>query len=587
MCQGVQIVNIKRSYIGFLFIINTCVLAAAPVIDCDELTTIPVDDTVIESANIEGGTPSILYPVAGPMPKNCVVTGVIEPRSGIINPDTASDKYGIRFELRLPTDWNGRFFYQGGAALNGTVARSDGVITSQSGTQQTPALWRGYAVVNSDSGHQSGNDLLAMFRAGFGVDPQARVDYGYRSIGVVTSVAKFLINAYYGTGPDYSYFVGCSKGGQEAMQASQRYGDQFDGIVAGDPGFHLPQAAVNQISDSQVLAATARKMRPFLIDLSNGAPLLWGAFSQNDLQLVVDAVTETCDKLDGLADGLIFRPRACTEIFDPVVLTCGFFKRSNCLTRTQVEALKEIMGGVRNSQGEPLYSDFPYDNGLNSTGMGGWMLWKLGVHDIPTNLSINFSMTDDGYRYIFSTPPNPQLSQLRVNIDDFDDAIRANGIDPDTGVVYDMSAMDFMAADNTDLDMLLGRGGKLILYHGASDPVFSLFDTLRYYDALRQRYGDSAESFARAYIVPGMGHCSDGTNSVNSFDALTAIEDWVEQGIAPDRIIAQPGNTKSIFPSKTLADNLRRPLCPYPRYARYDGSGEPENADSFICSEPE
>lgn len=218
--------------------------------------------------------------------------------------------------------------------------------------------------------------------------------------------------------------------------------------------------------------------------------------------------------------------------------------------------------------------------------MGGWILWKLGVHELPTNLSINFSMTDDGYRYVFSTPPNPQLSLLQVNIDDFDAATRASGTDPDTGVVYDMSAVDIMTADNTDLDTFLGHGGKLILYHGASDPVFSLFDTLRYYEALQQRYGDSTENFARAYIVPGMGHCSDGTSSVNSFDTLTAIEDWVERGIVPERIIAQPGNNKTLFPNKNLSGNLKRPLCSYPKYARYDGSGEAENADSFTCSEP-
>jgi feruloyl esterase len=560
--------------------------AATPVIDCSSLLAASIPDTVIEKAVIEDAYPSSPYLAAGPIPEHCLVAGIIEPRVGVVNPDTGSDKYGTRFELRLPTSWNSRFFYQGGAVANGTVFRADGLIPSQGKAHQIPALWRGYAVVTSDSGHQSGAGLTAMFRSGFGVDPQARLDYGYRSIDVVTPVAKALMASYYGTEPEYSYFVGCSKGGQEAMQASQRYGDQFDGIVAGDPGFHLPQAAVNQVSDNQLLAAAAKKMHPRLADMITGEPLLWAAFSQRDLTLVVKVLTQSCDELDGLADGLIFLPQSCAKIFDPTVLRCRSSKRPDCLSAIQVDTLKKMMGGVRNSRGEPLYSNFPYDTGLNSSGTGGWMIWKLGIHWLPINLAINFSFSDDAYRYIFSTPPNAELSLLQVNPEDFDASTRVAGADPDTGVVYDVSSIDFMYADNTDLDTFRGRGGKLILYHGASDPVFSLFDTLNYYGALQQRYGDVAD-FVRAYVVPGMGHCSDGTRSANSFDSLTALENWVERGVAPDRITARAGNAELPLNENTLPRRVTRPLCPYPRYARYDGSGDPDDADSFECITPD
>ncbi len=575
-----------RIYFPLSLLLSAHVMAATPTASCSSLTALSIPNTTIQSATLEGGTAELFpaYAKAGSMPQNCVVKGIVEPRTGVTNPDTKSNQYGSSFELRLPTSWNGRFFYQGGQGADGYVSKADGLIISQAPSQQIPALWRGYAVVTSDAGHSSGTDQASVFKTGFGVDPKARIDFGYRSIGVVTPVAKSLIAAYYGSRPNRSYFVGCSKGGQEALQASQRYGDQFDGIVAGDPGLHLPQSAVNQAWDTQVLASTAKKMSPLAIDITTGKPLLTGAFSSSDLDLVSSAVSKACDTLDGVADGLIFRPDACQKVFNPASLQCSGAKTASCLASVQVDALKKITGGALSSTGKSLFSTFYYDTGINSGGFAGWVQWKLGSYLSLTNSSMNVSIGQGANAYIFGTPPNPNLSVFDANIDALDAAIRKTATDPATGVVYDTAAVSFMNADNANVDTLQARGGKMIIYHGASDPVFSIVDTLNYYGSLSKRYGLLTPTFARAFVVPGMGHCLDGSRTTNSFDTLTAIEDWVERGIAPDRLVARAGN--ATLSSNSLPDTVTRPLCAYPKYARYIGFGDQNDANNFYCANP-
>lgn len=576
--------NRLKGCLSLSLMVSAHALAAAPTVSCASLATLSIPNTIIQSATVDGGTVQLFptYAAAGSMPQNCVVKGIIEQRTGVTNPDTNSNQYGTSFELRLPTSWSGRFFYQGGQGDDGYLSEADGLIISQAPSQQIPALWRGYAVVTSDAGHSSGTDQTAVFKSGFGVDPKARIDYGYRSIGTVTQVAKTLIATYYGNRPNRSYFVGCSKGGQEALQAGQRYGDQFDGIVAGDPGMHLPQAAVNQVWDTQVLAKTAKTMSPLSVDYKTGKPLLTAAFSSSDLDLVSNAIAQACDTLDGLADGLIFRPEACQKTFNPASLQCSGAKNASCLASVQVDALKKIMGGAMSSTGKPLFNSFFYDTGVNSGGFAGWVMWKLGTRLSLTNTAMNISIGQGSVSYVFNTPPNPNLDIFAANIDAADAATRTTGTDPNTGVLYDTSAVNFMYSDNPNLDTLQARGGKVIIYHGASDPVFSIVDTLNYYNSLKQRYGALTTSFARAFIVPGMGHCLDGSRTANSFDTLTAIENWVERGVAPDRLIATPGN--AALSSNSLPANVTRPLCPYPQYARFIGFGDSNDANNFFCA---
>jgi feruloyl esterase len=558
----------------------------APAVACSALAAqlTALANTTIGSVTLDaGGETDSNYPDAGPVPEHCVVTGTIGAyTSQYVNPDTGSGNYGIEFELRMPTKWNGRFFYQGGGGGDGAVNPAMGQIPSQQALSvvlpQTPALWRGFAVVSSDGGHeslgfQSSSAViaqLAILRGGFGIDPTARVNYGYASIGQVTPIAKQIISQYYAQPPAHSYFLGCSKGGQEAMQASQKYGDQFDGIVAGDPGFHLPHAAIAQAWDTQALAPVAAANAPGAVD-QNGNPLLYKAFSTSELNLVRKGVLAACDALDGATDNMIFNTQACVGKFDPTTLQCSGTKRASCLSAAQVTALEKIFGGAKRSDNSSIYATFPYDTDMSS--INGWVMWDLGV-PLGTNTAFNAALLGlSASQYIFTTPPDPTLSMFTVDMDQYAQAITATSGD------YNVSAVDFMEADSTDFSTFKNHGGKIIYFHGQSDPVFSMNDTVAYYNGLAAANGGDASDFARLFLVPGMNHCFGGSYATDNFDTLDAIVNWVENGQAPDRIIAKPGSTATT----RLPAGTTRPLCAYPKYAHYNGSGDVNSAASFTC----
>jgi len=551
---------------------------------CSQMRSLALENTVItETKWFPAGVKSPwLFPAAGPTPAHCMVIGEINGRSGVTNPDTGSDHYGVRFRLALPDSWNGRFFYQGGGGADGYLNGGAGLTPSQAKATQIPALWRGYAVVTSDGGHDSGITPLASTLAGFGVDPIARIDYGYASIGQVTPIAKALTTDYYHRPIDRSYFVGCSKGGQEALQTSQRYGDQFDGIIAGDPGYRLPHAAVAEAYITQTLATAAAEFAPGQVDQSSGEPLLSAALPRADLNLVIQGVLKACDGLDGLQDGMIFNPQACAGRFDPVSLQCPGAKNASCLAPAQVTALQKIFGPIAGADGSIVYPNWPYDTGLISTGIGGWTTWRLGVYGLPVNLAFNTTLGQSSLSYVFSTPPDPSFDIFSIDLATLEQSIYATGTDPVTGVVYNTAPVDFMEATSTNLDALHGHGGKLIVYHGESDPIFSMNDTVAYFDRLNSAYGASTADFARLFLVPGMNHCLGGKYSANSFDSLTALVDWVENSKAPDSMIASPGNDPGVA---YLPLTLTRPLCAYPKYAAYQG-GDPNSAASFACVSP-
>jgi feruloyl esterase len=545
-----------------------------PAMACRKLAAqLALPNTTIESVKLDrGGETNLTFPNAGPAPENCVVQGVIGAyTSAYTDPDTGSNAYGTHFELRMPTQWNGRFLYQGGGGGDGYVATADGVVLGAF-VQTEPALWSGFAVVSSDGGHSSGKSEASLLYAGFGIDPTARVNYGYASIGQVTPVAKQIIAQYYAQQPAHSYFLGCSKGGQEAMQASQKYGDQFDGIVAGDPGFHLPHAAIAEAWNTQALADAVKTDHPDAID-KNGHPLLYKSFSRSDLGLLRKGVLKACDTLDGVADGMIFNTAACIGKFDPATLQCPGNKRASCLTAAQVAAAKKIFGGAKASDSSALYASFPYDTDMD--GLMGWTIWDLGL-PLGFNMAFNVTLAQEASAYVFTTPPTPDLDMFTVDMDQFAQAIAATSGD------YTVPAVGFMDADSTNLDALKNHGGKIIYFHGASDPVFSMSDTIAYYDALSTAYGSDTANFARLFLVPGMNHCGGGAYTTDSFDALDAIVGWVENGQAPDTLTAQP----SAPSASKLPEGTTRPLCAYPKYAHYKGRGSVKNAANFSCEDP-
>jgi hypothetical protein len=442
-------------------------------------------------------------------------------------------------------------------------------------------------VVSQDSGHDNreNNDPARNGAQTFGFDPQARLDFGYNSYDQVAQVAKALVQAYYGRAPQRSYFVGCSEGGREGMMMSQRFPTYFDGILACSPGFKLPKAAVfGEVAATQVYGALAKSMG---IYDRFGQPLLNKTFTDEDLDLVVNAILETCDGLDGLQDGILDNFPACTSaLMAPklAALTCKGAKRNTCLSAGQVTALEKVLDGPRDPKGELLYADWAWDRGIagkiGDTYNQGWRSWKIGAYDAPQNSSISSTLGAGAVSAIFTTPPTvvpasngaPLGFLLAFDLERDGPKVYAESS------VYTKSAWDFMMASSTDLAAFNNHGGKLVIVHGVSDPIFSIKDTINWWNEVNQVNSGKAADFVRLFAVPGMNHCAGGP-STDQFDAFTALVNWVEKGTAPEKIIATAGRNTP-WPGRT------RPLCPYPQQARYRGTGSIEEAASFTCRQP-
>ncbi len=509
------------------------------------------------------------------LPEHCDVTGKINERTG-----ANGQQYAIKFRLRMPTAWNARFFFQGGGGSNGSVGDAIGALQ---GNQPTVALALGYAVVSQDSGHDNtaNNDPMRGGSQTFGFDPQARIDFGYNSYDQVARLSKEIIARYYGRPAERSYFAGCSEGGREGMMLSQRFPNHFDGILACSPGFNLPRAAVAEAWDSQAFADVARAN-----DLrdANNQPHLNKAFTDQDLLLVSNAVLSACDGLDGTADGMVQSFTACTTAAVAPKLsaiTCAGAKTESCLSSAQIAALKKVFGGARTSRGEAAYARWAWDAGIGGK-VGdvynqGWRIWKLGPYGAPANGAINLTLGASALPSIFVTPPvavamaggGAAAYSLSFDVESYHRAL-TNAAGP-----FRQSSLEFMKANSTNLTAFKGHGGKLLIAHGVSDPAFSILDTIDWWNVLNRANGGRAAEFARVFAVPGMNHCAGGP-STDQFDAFGALVAWVEKGMAPDRIVAtaRPGTP---WPGRT------RPLCSYPKQARYKGTGNMEDADSFVC----
>jgi feruloyl esterase len=516
--------------------------------------------TITAAQDIAAGT----LTVGGqPVPAHCRVTGTMFQRTSAVD----GNSYAIGFEMRLPLAWNGRFFHQGNGGIDGSVVTATG---SSGGGPLTHALHQGFAVLSSDAGH------AGALGPTFGIDPQARLDYGYQAVGTLTPMAKAAIALAYGKGPDRSYFGGCSNGGRHALVAAARYAEDYDGILAGAPGYNLPLAALANIWSGQRYAtvATGDPLTP---------PGLETAFTATERRMVASRVLARCDALDGAVDGIVQDTAACQRNFKLMrdVNTCARDNRDGtCLTIAQKRAIDPIFrGGARTSDGERFYAGFPYDPGI---GGGGVPFWEFTAPLVLDSSAVGV---------IFKVPPAPESL---TNGPGF-----ALGLDIDialgelyaTDATYTESAMSFMTPPNpTDMSAVRDRGGKILIYHGVADPIFSVSDSEAFVRGVNRASRGQADAFLRLFNVPGMGHCSGGPTT-DQADYLTPLVAWVEQGQAPDRIVASargpgnPGGVNSEVPP-TWAPDRTRPLCPFPAVARYDGSGDVERAESWACVNP-
>jgi hypothetical protein len=521
-------------------------------------TSITAATTVAAGAITASGAAAASAPSAPPVAEHCLVTGRMFERTSSVD----GGNYAIGFQMRLPKAWNGRFYYQGNGGTDGAVATAVGAL---GGGPLTGALHQGFAVISSDAGHSGTSPL-------FGLDPQARLDYGYQAVGKLTPMAKEAIRRAYGKAPDRSYIGGTSNGGRHAMVAAARYADQYDGYLIGAPGFNLPKAAVAEVWGAQRYATVA-----------TGDPTtpagLETAFTLAERRMVGNAIVAKCDALDGAADGMVLDTQACQSSFNlqTGVPTCAGARDGTCLTAAQKNVVASIFAGATTSTGTPFYASFPYDPGIAGAGIAQWEFTS------PISLERSGGATP----FIFQVPPpsptgfNPVSFALNANIDALVAGINA------TNSTYTESPMTFMTPPNpTDLSTVRNRGAKMIIYHGVSDPAFSYNDTKTWYDGLRAANGGDASNFARLYPVPHMNH-SNGGPATDQFDMLTPLVRWVEFGEAPGAIIAGargPGNPVSVNADVPSTWSIRtRPLCPYPQVARYRGTGSIESAASFTC----
>jgi Tannase and feruloyl esterase len=538
----------------------------------------------------------------------CNIIGIINKRTSTQDPDHFT--YGIGFALNLPNTWHGRFEMMGGGGTDGSLnADPQGAAGIE--------LTQGWATAADDGGHEDSatnavggyqdDDANAGGSQHFAVDEQARIDYGYNGIEQTTTLSKRIIAEYYGLDAVYSYIMGCSNGGRDAMVASQRSPWLFDGVVAQNPGFNLPQAAIAEAWNEQALAPLATTQ-----DV-NGQPFIPATFPSQDLAVASAAILSACDALDGLVDGIIDNYRACTNkrVFPALAaFTCGTGSHGNtphggtCLTSPQVDALKKIYAGPVNSKGQRLYSNWFWDAGIwdpPSAPALGWAAWNVVTAPVPgVNTAANLTLGAGALPMVFTTPPvvtpvaGPSGQEAFVFHYNFD--TDAPKIFAETKA-YPESAMDFMAAVSTDLEPFKHRGGKLIVSSSVNDGIFSGASIARWYRDMSRHMDGDAGDFARLFMVPNMGHCGGGpaTNdfAVNELNAITA---WVENGIAPDRIVAANHNTSSPFPTTgglfdpQVAMHFpaggTRPLCAFPKIPKYKGIGMTNDAANFLCIDP-
>jgi hypothetical protein len=465
--------------------------------------------------HIEGSPASILSaelaPASGATPEYCDVKGVIAPE--------------IQFEVRLPTrTWNGRYFQVGCGGYCGVVS-----------IQNCGDMLAGdFAVAADNMGHVGDmvRDPL------FAESADLRRDYGRRSTHVTAIVAKAVVERFYGLGPTYSYFRGCSTGGREGLMEAAWAPDDFDGIVAGDPAFAGRLGAVANVWDAQHLLR------------ADGSAVI----PADKLVVLHRAVLTACDGLDGVRDGIIMDPRACH--FDVASVECrGGGDGPDCLSAEQVAAARAVYDGPRNSKGERLYP-----GGAMFGAEASWGT-TLAAHSLGV----------DAARFL-EFWPNPPLS--------FD--YRGVNWDSDPSRLKQaLAEYDPVPPDEApDLTAFERRGGKLILYHGWADGGVSPLNTLDYYSQVAARQGGMGKirGWFRLFMVPGMYHCRGG-DAPNTFDFMPAVMAWVEKGQAPDGVVATQRDQQG-------AIVRQRPLFAYPEYAAYDGKDDVNQASSWRAAMP-
>lgn len=421
----------------------------------------------------------------------------------------------IKIEVWLPVaGWNHKYQSVGNPAWAGVIVYSN----------MAQALQHGYATSSTDTGHTGGNGKFALGH------PEKLADFGWRSEHEMTVKAKALIAAFYGDAPKFSYWVGCSSGGKQGLKEAQRFPADYDGVVAGAPVLNWTHRAV-----AAVWAGNAALKDPA------------GLIPPEKYGLIHKAAVEACDAADGLKDGLIGDPEHCK--FDPQVLQCKDADGPECLTAAQVKAARGIYTPATNPRtGEPLSARYEPGSELG---------WRAIAGPNP------FGPAVDHFKYVVYKDPNWDWHTFDfdtgVTLTDKIDDGTINAIDPDLGA-------------------FTGHGGKLVMYQGWTDTNIAPGGAISYYESVEKKLGPAKTSESvRLFMAPGMNHCGGG-DGPNTFDMTAALEQWVENGKAPDQVMASHSTNGKV--------DRTRPLCPYPQVAKYKGSGSIDDAANFACKLP-
>ncbi len=477
----------------FLCVLNYAALANS----CESLTALALPDaTITQAASV---------PAAADLPAYCKVAATLRP----------SEDSDIKIEVWMPASgWNGKFQAVGNGGWAGSISYP----------AMSQALRRGFATASTDTGHTGTGGKFALGH------PEKLLDFGYRAVHEMTVKAKQIVTAFYGNGPKFSYWNGCSTGGRQALMEAQRFPGDYDGIIAGAPANFRTHLVISSLWRAHAV----------LKDPASYIP-------KEKYPLIHKAALESCDRIDHLQDGLIDDPTRC--FFDPKTLLCKEGDAPDCLTAAQVEAVRKVYAPARNPRtGKEI---FP---GLEP---GSELLWAATVGGPEP-----YATAVDHFKYVVFQDPNWDWRTFNF----------------DSHVALTDKTDPGINATDPNLTRFLGRGGKLLMYHGWSDPLIAPLNSVNYYQSVVEHMGPAKTGdFIRLFMAPGVGHCRGGEGP-DEFDMVSAIEQWVENGKAPDRILAS--RITNGVTERT------RPLCPYPQVARYKGTGSPADAASFECRLP-
>jgi hypothetical protein len=520
---GLSKMKIIYSFFAALTLLPAALLHAQPFSNANESVADYANGTITPTSNCAELTEIDLPEIVEISSRMVPAAGNIPAHcnvQGLLEPE-------IAFRVNLPAIWNGRFYMVGNGGHAGSLPLDNSSLEYH------------FVTASTNTGHNSNEEPGATFVLS---DPQKAIDYAYRAVHVTAVTAKGIANAYYGQPVDYSYWNSCSNGGRQGMLEAQRYPNDFDGIVANAPWVHQTGFSMGAIWNQQLLSQT-----PITAD---------------KMALVSEHVMAQCDLVDGLEDGLIDNPRNCSFTVASDIPSCpAGVDNNSCLTPDQADTIQKIYDGPRTSQGQQIFPGFELGSEQVVQGTSSWM--NLIVPGTPGGDSADFGLGNGTLQYLAFQPPQPNYDYR-----DFD-------FDTDTEVLERWSRL--ADALDTDLSVLRERGGKVIMTYGWADTILQPMMGVNYYEQAVAANSPNAEEFIRLFMVPGMTHCAGGLGPDQN-DAVTAVIDWVEEGIAPDQLIA-----RKIVDGETTRS---RPLCPYPQVARYSGQGSIDDAANFSCEAP-